>query len=463
MPDQNRNETPQQARTRAGLPALELPYIAARIFNTPLLIDPDKLQAILWSLSDRMNIEISAPAEESAVMQPAAAVGRWEKFDRERGSGLIIDGGVGILSITGTLVNRGPWIGTRSGMQSYEGIAQQLRMAAEDERIREILLDINSFGGEAAGVSDLASEIRDVSEFRPVTALVADNAASAAYWLASAAREVVVTDSGMVGSIGVVLTHYDFTGRAEQMGIKVTQIHAGADKLLGSPFKSLSDSDRAKLQAEVDQLYELFVSRVAEYRGIDPERIRSTEARTFRGERALETGLADRMSTGRGLLAELQRRTSFRGIGRTSQPGASMTQRNTEGGADAAAATYTQEQLNAAREEGRQAGLAEGRKAGAGAERERVKAILSDAEATERTELAQHLAFETDMPAEAAAAMLAKAPKATSQASTDRLSAAMAQIGTPGVRGAEVQTTSSEARIHREAIYEARRKAMETH
>ena len=140
-----------------------------------------------------------------------------------------------------------------------------------------------------------------------------------------------------------------------------------------------------------------------------------------------------------------------------------MTTKSTNGGAENTAATYTKEQLDAAREEGRQAGLAEGRKAGATAERERIKAILGHEEAKDRAELAQHLAFETDMSPESATAMLAKAPKATQQKASDPLSTAMAAIGTPGLRSTETQTTQSAPRIDANAIFEARRKAMQQH
>lgn len=436
-----------------------LPHLAMRVFNTPLLITEDKLQAVLWALSTRMALDVEQPDAESAVMQPAASVGRWENFDRTRGSGMLIERGVAVLPITGTLVNRGRWIGASSGLQSYDGIAQQLRMAADDERVRQVLLDLNSYGGEAAGTADLAQEIRELSDTKPVTALVADAAASAAYWLASAADEVVVTETGMVGSIGVVLTHQDLTGAAEKAGVKITHIHAGAQKLVGNPFKTLTPSDRDALQAEVDKLYDLFTSRVAAYRGMPADAVRKTEARVYRGADAVASGLANRVMSGRALLAELQDR-AIRGERRTKPGDKQMSTTKTQGGAENPAQAATEEQIAAAR--------AEGNKAGATAERARCKAILTHPEAKGREKLAAHLAFETDMTAEAAGGMLANAERAQAAPATkvdpaaalDKAMAGATAVVTPDAGGESAATKPNAGpSVNREGIYAARAKA----
>jgi len=447
------------------------PQLLSRVFNTPLLIEPDKLQAIMWALSQqRSGIEVDRPLDE-AVMQPACAVGRWENRDRERGSGMIIDGGVGIIPITGTLVNRGAWIGTYSGMQSYEGIAQQLRMAADDTRVKQILLELNSYGGEAAGVADLAEEIRELSATKPVTALVADAAASAAYWIASAADRVFVTESAIAGSIGVVLTHQDVTGMVQKMGVKITQIHAGADKLLGSPFKPLSSDDRAKMQAAVDEIYGQFVGRVAKYRAgaegekpkITEKAIRATEARVYRGARAVTEGLADGVTTGRALLAELQS-LAKRGGSRTPKGAVNMSQTKSQGGAEASA-TYTQEELDQAKADVRAeeraksaTAIAEASKTSATAERTRIETIMTHAEAAGREKSAAHLAFKTDQSPESATALLATMPK---QASTGSLADLM-RAASPAIPGQDGDGTKRDAGapvINPTSIFDARRQA----
>lgn len=420
--------------------SLALPHIASRIFNTPLLMAPDKLQAVLWALSQRMDIAVEAP-DDPGVMRPAAAVGRWETRDSMRGSGMLIDGGVGILPITGSLVHRGTWIGTSSGLQSYDGIAQQARMAAEDERIKSVLLDFNSYGGEAGGVADLAQELRDLAAVKPVRAMINDAAASAAYWLAAAAQDISITETGIAGSIGVVLTHQDISAAAEKAGVKITQIHAGANKLLGSPFKALSEADMAQLQESVDQLYALFTSRVDAYRG-GKSNARATEARIYRGQAAVDAGLADQVTTGRALLAEMQAEVANRGKSRPTLKGSTTMSGNQSGGADAA--VYTEAQMTAAKasqfEAGKKSGVAEATTN----ERVRIKAIMTSENAKGREELAQHLAFDTALDADQAVALLGKSPKVAAEAPATPKSKLDAAIKTNGGTP-DVGTDASEA------------------
>lgn len=446
-----------EPRPAAGVLALGLPHIAARIFNMPLLITPDKLQAVLWALSQKMDMAVDAPSDPG-VLRPAAAVGRWETRDSTRGSGMLIDGGVGILPITGTLVHRGTWIGTSSGLQSYDGIAQQLRMAREDDRVQSVLLDCNTYGGEAGGCADLASEIQELDAIKPVYALINDAAASAGYWLAAAARRVSITETGIAGSVGVVLTVQDITEAAAKAGVKIHQIHAGAHKLLGSPFQALTDEARAQLQASVDQLYDLFTARMDAYRtkagaAIDS---RKSEARIYRGAEAVKAGFADQVTTGRALLAEMQSEVATRGARRTTQNGRSTMEKNS-GGADAA--VYTEAQMTAAKADRFEAGKREGAKESTTAERSRVKAILTSENAKGREDLAQHLAFDTALEADQAVALLGKSPKVAAEAPakpTSKLDAAIAASGgSPNVgseAGAEGEETA-EAVAKRIASY----------
>ena len=100
----------------------------------------------------------------------------------------IAEDGIGIVTVTGSLVNRGGWIGASSGLTCYEGITAQLRAAAEDQSVQSIVLDIDSPGGEVGGVLALGQLIRRVREEKPVVAVVNDMAASAGYWLAAQAN-----------------------------------------------------------------------------------------------------------------------------------------------------------------------------------------------------------------------------------------------------------------------------------
>ena len=181
---------------------------------------------------------------------------------------------------------------------SYEGIAAQVAAAAEDPAMRGIALEIDSFGGEVAGVFDLADAIRAARARKPVQAFVAEAALSAGYALASQADRIVVPRTGEVGSIGVVVMHADWSAALAEGGVKVALIHAGARKVDGNPFAPLPEEVRATLQAEVEGLRDLFAATVAAGRGarLSAEAARATEARVYRGAAAVAAGLADQVA-----------------------------------------------------------------------------------------------------------------------------------------------------------------------
>lgn len=469
---------PQQGSLDLPDSHTQMIHIASRIFNTPLLIEPNKLQAILHAIGDRLDIVVDAPADPRMLAPaPAAFHPGWSEQDRAAGR-YHLRGGVAILEISGTLVHKGAWLGSYSGMVSYDGLGRQLDMIANDPDVKALLLNIHSYGGEVAGCFDLVDQIYELREQMPITSLISDAACSAAYAIASAADELVVTQTGMAGSIGVVLTHFDLTKRAEQQGVAVTHIYAGKEKILGSPFKSLSAADRKKLQTEVDALYELFLNKVARNRGQSADLIRDTEAAVFYAADAVEAGLADRVDSPRNVLAQLidgskPSKASDTGDDGQDQDGviivvddsnsdaaAAANQQETETMKDdkpnAAAEqsqAATKEQINQARDEGK----AEGVQEGVAADRARIQQILGSEEAKARSNLAHHLALETDMDADKAIALLGKTAKETGADSP--LRAAM-EGRSPGIESPDPNDDEGNVvRIDSAKIYESRRQA----
>ena len=308
--------------------------IAERALNRPLMVHPDKLPIILGVLDGR--IPLSAPAEWKAAALDridglpeearATMLGPNPTASRFVGSSTDEDPvtgrrsalpyrrtreGVAVIPVIGSLINRGAWLGSYSGETSYEGLTYQVQHAADDPRTIAILLDIDSPGGEAVGCFECAAVIRTASTKKPVTAVVNGMAASAAYALASAASMIVVTETGVAGSIGVVMLHGDYSRALDKAGITPTLIFAGAHKVDGHPFAPLPDGVKADLQNEVDQFYSLFVRSVAEGRsGLTEKQIRATEARTYIGRSAVDAGLADEVGTFSTALAGLVSRAS---------------------------------------------------------------------------------------------------------------------------------------------------------
>ena len=119
--------------------------------------------------------------------------------------------------------------------------------------------------------------------------------ASAAYWIGSAANQVIVERTAQVGSIGVLYMHYDWSKYDAEMGLKVTVITSGKYKAIGNNAEPLSDDARAIIQAEMDQIYDLFIETVARNRGVSTEKVLvdMADGRVFIGQQAVEAGLAD--------------------------------------------------------------------------------------------------------------------------------------------------------------------------
>jgi capsid assembly protease len=281
--------------------------IAARAFNTPLLVEPSKAMAFLSGLGPRIlgrRVELAdgVEATDGAATPPARAsilAGRMlEDWQRHGDAPYPVVDGIAVIEIAGVLIHRGGWIGQSSGQTSYEGIAAQIEAAANDQAIRGLALEIDSFGGEVAGVFDLADRIRAIRGSKPVWAFVAEHAFSAGYALASQADRILLPRTGAVGSIGVVVLHADMSGQLDQDGVRVTLIHSGQHKVDGNPYQPLPGGVRDDIQREIDVLRFLFAETVAAGRAgkISHKAALATEAATFRGADAVAAGLADEVT-----------------------------------------------------------------------------------------------------------------------------------------------------------------------
>ncbi len=182
-------------------------------------------------------------------------------------------------------------------MTSYENIHEEIESALEDKSIETILLDIDSPGGEVNGVFDLADFIYESRVKKRIIAIANDDAYSAAYAIASSAEKVFVSRTSGVGSVGVIASHIDQSGFDEKQGIKYTTIFAGSRKNDLNPHEPMTSESLESLQKEVGRLYEMFLQLIARNRGLSIEKIRSTEAGLYFGEKAVEIGLADGVTT----------------------------------------------------------------------------------------------------------------------------------------------------------------------
>lgn len=372
--------------------------IAAEVFNTPVLMEPNKLETIVSVLNSRL-------------------VGHElrDVSDRERlQAGYEVVKGVGIIAVMGSLVHRGSWLGSYSGLTGYDFLSNALQTALEDDAVERIALVVDTPGGQANGAFDFADQIYDARNVKHITAIVADSAYSAGYLIASAANEVVVTRTGGVGSVGVVIAHADYSKMDEKDGLKVTYIHSGAHKVDGNPHEPLSDSAKGRLQAESDQLYQLFVETVARNRAMTVEAVKNTEALTYTGKKGIDIGFADRISTEEKELSRL-----------FGQTGASHnTQLNEEFSMsdDTGAGELTAGDIQSQLQEAENKGYARGFEEGIDAEMTRVNAIFEAGEG--KADLAMNLVM-NGVPQEQALNVLQAAP-IEAKPNTSALDAAMA-------------------------------------
>lgn len=266
---------------------MNLPLLAQRLFNTPLALHPLKAEVVMAALSERFGIT------------RIGAFSQWEDDDREafsrkgRDSGYDVVGGIAIIPIHGTLVQKLGSLRPYSGMTGYDGIRQAFLTALTDNAVKGIMLDIDSPGGEVAGCFDLVDEIYQARGTKPIWSVLTESAYSAAYAIASAADRIVVPRTGGVGSVGVIVMHCDWTQKIKDDGLAVTIITYGDRKAESNPYRKLSEQARDAIQKDVAAMGELFVSTVARNRGISFDTIRDTQAATFIAADGVELGLAD--------------------------------------------------------------------------------------------------------------------------------------------------------------------------
>lgn len=370
-----------------------------------------------------------------------------------------VQDGVAIIPITGALTSR-PGYFDIGYATSYGALVTQFTLAAEDPAVHAIVAAVSSSGGTVDGILEAAAAIRAARTQKRVSAVVNGIAASAAYWLAAQTDEIALTnDLALVGSIGVYTMHIDLSKLLTDVGLNVTLISSGRHKVEGNPFQPLPAEVRDRIQLEIDDLRLMFAREVALGRGnrLTSDLALQTEARVYRalnprtGDReAITNKLADRMGSLNVVIGELARapRRTNKGDLRmdvTNGVPAAQTPSNT---ADASAAS---------REEGRAAGVIEGRQA----ERTRVSGILGHAEAAGREQLARHLAFETDMAVEAAATILAASPKAAAAAApaagSNRFDVNLSGLAVEKVDTAEDKRAASRA-IWSKAVANANRR-----
>jgi capsid assembly protease len=311
--------------------------------------------------------------------------------------------GVLQIPVMGVLLDKFPWQLGRWAT-GYQYIERALKRGLSDGNVAAIALIIDSPGGEVSGCFECAAKIYKGKSEKRVRAFAANHAYSAAYMMFASAGEGegVVATSGGVGSIGVVTAHVSYQEALASAGIKVTYIFAGKHKVDGNSYQDLSASTKARIQKRIDKIYGQFTSTVAEYRGMEEDDVRATEALTYDAEEAIEIGLADRAGSIEEELVVYTEEAGDTGDEYMSNFQASTTGRKpgeTDAGIDQA--TYDRGCADA-----KAGGYTEGFKASV----DRINAIIACDAAKERPKAALSAALKTTMTVDEAKAFLADLP-----------------------------------------------------
>jgi ClpP class serine protease len=269
----------------------------ARVYNSPLLIQPSALEAMLPGLEAALRELRDEHLDPEAFATLAQA--------RSEQTGLRMEGSVAVLPIYGPLVHRGRYDAECNRLLGYQDIANAFQAAAADPSVTDIVAIYDSPGGEVAGCFDTVDLIARIAAQKPVHAAIAECACSAAYALASASTSICISQTAVAGSIGVYCRHVSMEAWLKNEGYKVSEFFAGTRKADGTPVKDLPADVAARIQGRIDTLYAMFVDLVAANLNVDPALIVAQQSDVFMGNEALSAGLAQRIETPDHLIARL--------------------------------------------------------------------------------------------------------------------------------------------------------------
>lgn len=268
--------------------------LAAAICSVPWLCTVECLETIL------------AVAERELSLRVAPELVEARKAQRQKGSKLRTRDGVGIIDVRGPIVRHADLFTELCDGTSTASLATTFTEALDRHDVHSVLLAVDSPGGEAAGIGDLAQLIANArGKGKPIVAHVDGAGASAAYWIASAAEEVALSRTAFVGSIGAVFTYRDNRAAMERQGVRQVEFVSSV-----SPEKRpdvATDLGRAVIQRQADALGLEFARSVARQRGITLEDVKAARGGMLMGREAVRARLADRVST---FEAEVQRLTA---------------------------------------------------------------------------------------------------------------------------------------------------------
>jgi len=299
-----------------------LARVTQQILNRPLLTTPRHASLILSALRSELNFalvhQVDGTSLDRAAMETFAAEGR-AAADNRRGTNANRDRnrkvfdeqfGIAVIPISGTLMKN--WgLEPYSGSTGYDGIKTKLMAAMDDPDVSAIYLDIDSPGGVVAGCMDLADLIfacNAKNGGKPIWAIANEQMCSAAFALGCSADKVFAPRTAEVGSVGVLWLYTNVQDALAEAGIRVRIFRAGKFKAMGNAYEDMDKDTADRIQAELDEMREIFVETVARGRGMSKKAVRDTEALTYMGAHARDAKFATEVASDDQVWAQMVQR-----------------------------------------------------------------------------------------------------------------------------------------------------------
>lgn len=269
----------------------------------------------VWMLHPEWAAKLSSPeiAHELAAVTPGGPRDKIARRYEKQGMldfspDVTIDEGVAVVRVDGTLTRRPEfWQAFYDGISS-EMLANKIEELAVDDSVDAIVLRIDSPGGEASGLPEVADAVYEAAKIKPVVSVADRMAASGAYYIASQSTKLYAGGKDAdVGSIGTLLVAYDYSQMFANAGIKPLVFRTGPYKGTGTPGLEFTEEQQAYLQARVDETQKHFVEAVKRGRGLTGDQLAAAaDGRVFRPAEAARLGLIDGVKSFADVLAEVK-------------------------------------------------------------------------------------------------------------------------------------------------------------
>ena len=223
-------------------------------------------------------------------------------------SELTVSSGVGLVAVKGLILD------------PLETV-KQLHDFAKNDKVKAVVLRIDSPGGVVGPSQEIWSAVRKLREKKPVIVSMGSVAASGGYYIAAPATLIYANPGTITGSIGVLMKFSNLEGLMGKVGMKSFTLKTGKFKDVGSPARTMSAEERAMLQSVIESTHGQFIKAVAEGRRLPEEQVRAiADGRIFSGEQALQQKLVDRLGTLQDAVAEAGRAGGISGEPQVIKP-----------------------------------------------------------------------------------------------------------------------------------------------